>query len=205
MVERTLICQECLEPMTSFVERCDYEHGCREPLTVCQDCGGGASMFTTDNLVGRFHRACLPYKWNFYDAFLVYGFDNGASRRNYTHIVHDAIEALGYMVDASKGGFENTNYITRIARISDGKDLYGGKQCQDGCNDHTCPYHLWLSVENGRTFANTLPQDICEALYELQVVITKIPGFVSISKCDFLSVEHPLGLIRSPPVRADVV
>jgi hypothetical protein len=193
VVERTMICQECAETMESLAERCDYEHGCREPLVLCGDCGAG--MVASENWVGRFHRACLPYKWNFYDTFSEHGFDSGESRRNYTHIVHDAIEAIGYMVDASKGGFGNTNYIERIIRISDGKGVYGGyRQCPDGCDDHACPYHQWLGgYMHGRTFANTLPQDICGALYELQATTKKIPGFMSISKSDFVSREHPLG------------
>jgi hypothetical protein len=187
MVERSMICQECAATMESLAERCDYEHGCREPLALCGDCHTG--MVASENGVGRFHQTCLPYKWNFYDTFSGHGFDSGGSRRNYTHIVHDAIESIGYMVDASKGGYGNTNFIEQIIRISDSKIVYGGHKCH--CDDHVCPYHDWLGgYMNGRTFANTLPQDICVALYELQARTQNTPGFMSISKSDFVSSDH---------------
>ena len=127
-----------------------------------------------------------PPTWSLYDAFCEYGFKD--TRRNYTHIVQDAIEDIGYMVYASACDFESSSCIKGIKRISDGKWVYGGyKQCPKYCNDKACPCHMWLRHTNGRTFVKTLPKDICETLYQLQVVAKKITGFISSSKSDFMS------------------
>jgi hypothetical protein len=181
-------CHECGAGVFSLQARCDYENnGCREPSAVCEDCDDG--MFTSTFRAGHYHRKCLPFEWTLYDAFDRFGFTGGESRRNYTYLVKEAIEAIGYTVEDSEWGHDNSNCIKRITRISDGKGVYG-EYCEDGechdriepCEDQTCPHHRWLGgFLNGRTFANTLPDDICDTLSDLQTVTERITGFVS---CD---------------------
>jgi hypothetical protein len=154
-------------------------------------------MFASKFRAGLYHRKCVPFEWNLYDAFCQFGFSGGESRRNYTYLVKEAIEAIGYTVEACSWGFHNSNCIKRITRISDGKGVYGEycvddsydewpdcaeypeyKSLQDSCDDETCPHHRWLGgFLNGRTFVNTLPDDICETLRELQAVAKQVPGF----------------------------
>jgi hypothetical protein len=186
----------------SLSVRCDYENnGCCEPELLCDYCGGVDDMLTSTIRDGLYHSKCVPFEWNLYDAFCQHGFKGGESRRNYTHLIKDAIESIGYTVEACKWRFESINCIKRITRLSDGKGVYGEycadgeydgwpdcaeypeyKLVQDRCDDKTCPHHRWLSWGSGqsRTFGNTLPEDICTTLIGLQKTLAKqhIVGFV---------------------------
>jgi len=185
MAEKREMCRSCRVNMVYPAERCDYEdNGCCEPLALCEDCGGSQGMFASKKWGGHYHYGCHPFVWDFYDAFKKFGFGDGNSRRNYTYIVEEAIEAIGYTVYSSSWGCHNRTCIENIIRNSDGENVYGLVYdcklcaCSDDFDDPVCPHHRWLSgYSHDRTFANTLPQDICETLHELRTSAKKIVGF----------------------------
>ena len=200
------LCQECGQYYAhSISARCDYEYnGCCEPELLCEFCGGADDMVTSTLQAGLYHPKCVPFEWGLYDAFDRNGFTGGENRRNYTYLVKEAIEAIGYTVEACNWGFDNLNCIKRITRISDDKGVYGQfcadgeygewpdcaeypeyKLIQDCCDNMTCPHHRWLSAGrwSRKTMAEALPEDICKTLAELQktIVAKQIVGFVPIT------------------------
>ena len=125
---------------------CDYED-CAEEDSYCRDC-----MLKVD---GKFYHYtfCEPIEWNLLNAFTGFPFEGG---RNYTGCVSDVIEELGYNWE----------------RLGEADDVIGVISFRNFRDDVYFVYDAWLydSVDNnrGQTFANTLPQGICQALWDYQ-------------------------------------
>ena len=94
------------------------------------------------------------------------------------------IEAVGYEVECDQLGLHNF-VIIKITRTSDGEVVYGGDCEVDDCQ---CPQHLWHFYSN-RTFANTLPRDICQALWDYQQEC-RIEGFEHLDREEFFGEEE---------------
>jgi len=138
---------------------CDYED-CAEEDSYCRDC-----ML---KVVGKFYHYtfCEPIEWNLLNAFTGFPFEGG---RNYTGCVSDVIEELGYNWE----------------RLGEADDVIGVISFRNFRDDVYFVYDAWLydSVDNnrGQTFANTLPQDICQALWDYQQECD-IEGFLELDR-----------------------
>ena len=153
-VEKALewvVCDSC-EKITLEVLMCDYEE-CEEDEDVeslCRDC---IPNFM-EEVDGKFyHSCCEPIEWQLNEAFEKFGFSDGNSNRCYTGDVAEVIERLGYEVECDGWGMHNY-VIIEIKRIEGEEIIYD--ELHLGGYDHD------------RTFANTLPQDICQALWDYQ-------------------------------------
>jgi hypothetical protein len=142
-------------------EEC-YEHECD---VICREC--------MEEVDGKFyHSNCAPITWDLLCAFNKWGFDDGNSNRNYTGNVAKVIEDLGYEVECDSWGSHNY-VIMEIKRIEDEENIYG----ED--------YDLHLGGDyDDRTFSNTLPQDICQALWDYQQECD-IEGFTTLDRFVF--------------------
>ena len=149
-VEKALVwvvCDSC-EEITLEVLKCDYED-CVQDEPCCRDC--------MVEVVGKFYHYtfCEPIEWNLLNAFTGFPFEGG---RNYTGCVGDVIEELGV-------GYH-------WERLGEADDVIGVIWFRNFRDDVYFVYDAWLydSDDNnrGQTFANTLPQDICQALWDYQ-------------------------------------
>ena len=124
---------------------------CAEEFSYCRDC-----MLEVD---GKFYHCtfCEPIEWNLLNAFTKFPFEGG---RNYTYCVREVIEELnGYDVE------ELMDSDDIIVDITSNGDIVYNQELHD----------------HDRTFANTLPQDICQALWDYQQECD-IDGFLELDR-----------------------
>ena len=153
-------CDICERKIRQVECDCNYED-CEQD-GVCREC--------MEEVDGEFyHYYCAPIEWDLRDAFNKWGFEDGGSNRNYTGDVAVEIEELGYEVECDSWGMHNY-VIVEIKRIEGEENIYGGD------ND----LHL-VGYDDDRTFANTLPQDICQALWDYQQECD-IDGFLELDR-----------------------